>query len=78
MGQGDVTRCVECGRLNLKAAERMAHHGFGCCGLRPAWEFYPVSREKECGNFTQAPAEQVKERIEWLDRKQVQHGKETS
>jgi hypothetical protein len=67
-----MIRCVECVRFNLRAAERMAAHGFGCCALRPTWEFYPAVRPKQCGHFEPAPAAVVNERLEWLERKRKQ------
>jgi predicted nucleic acid-binding Zn-ribbon protein len=65
-----MNRCIECGRANLKAAERMAQHGFGCCGLRPTFEYVPLQLEHNCQHFAQAPDEVVKQRLEWLERKE--------
>lgn len=69
-----MTRCVECGRMNLKAAEKMARHGFGCCSLRPTSVFLPMMQPRQCGYFIQAPDETTKQRIEFLERQQ--HGSE--
>ena len=65
-----MSQCIECARLDLKAADRMAARGFGCCRLKQKHEFVSVSYPRDCAGFEQAKAEIVSGRKEWFAAKE--------
>ena len=62
-----MTQCVECSSFSLRDAGQMARQGCGACAHDAQYSYYSALRERECSRFSQAEANVIGNRKEWLD-----------
>lgn len=62
-----MIQCVECSSFSLRDAGQMARQGCGLCSHDVQHSYYPAMREHRCNRFSQAEADVIEKRKEWLD-----------
>lgn len=65
-----TVQCVECVHLSRRDTPREFRDlRLLVCKRGPAWQFYAPLYPHPCTKFEQAPADEVKARREWINRK---------
>lgn len=62
-----MVKCVECSIFSLRDAGQMAQRGCGLCVHDTSYSYYNALREHGCSRFSQAEADVIEKRKEWLD-----------
>lgn len=65
----DLVKCITCKNWNLRAAGKMAAHGFGKCSRDFKWRYFGASFERVCAKQVAATADVVESRRKWLGGK---------
>jgi hypothetical protein len=65
-----TVQCIDCQRLNLRDAPKMARLGFGGCEREARGTYKSVVWARECVSFRPMEAANAAKRREWYQQKQ--------
>lgn len=63
--------CLACVRCDLQQFPEQAKCGYGRCGVHEVVVFVRMAMSRNCLEYEEAPAEQVRARQEWAAKNQV-------
>lgn len=66
-----TVQCIDCQRINLRDAPKMARLGFGGCESERRGTYLSLVWNRECATFKPAEAATVEARRQWYEKQAV-------